>query len=926
VLGLIFSALRARRVQALVMVVLGALTVAAAVAAGWALDAADRAATRARIDGATAEQRTLSVRGTVVLGTDPAGTMGRFRGLIDTGSVERSVVGARLIGMIRNGERRQPVELRALDDFCANVKLEQGRCVGQDGEVVVGADLAQLLGVRVGDKILHEASLTATPVELTLVGLFEPVDPAGWYWAGQSGVAAFTTLPTVARAGGSVSVSATFDAVLKRAAFDDAEALNAGIARLRAGPLEVYSGAPALAADVAADRRATRRGIQVGELQVLLFGALAVAVAAAYAAQERRADAARLAIRGLPRWRIVVATASQSLLPLALGAIWSPWLFAAGAAIVIAADWSATQKRVPELLRVVQPRRPLAAATAEVCALVLAGAALFQVAAEPAADVRRDHGFGLSQVAPLLLAVGAGVLATRVLLAAAGLAGRNALAAGKLTGALAGLTLGRRRTAYRIVPLLAAATCVLALAAQDWAGAATAREQRATVELGADRVLRIAPVARERLLASVRAADPDGHDAMAAVVMGATGASPVIAVDSPRLKAVAGVDGAGLRGAAPQPLVFAGTGLTLTASGAGSKIRFVLSVTGTGEEVVAEFGPVTAETELTASVPACARGCRIDALEADHGPVELRGLAAGGKTVVDGRVFADPARWRTTLAQAASGIQVIQRDDRLRLVDVLPLTDRSIDSRLYVIDTPVPLPALVAGGLAGSDDHDQPAARIFGVSVPLVPRPVATVPRGGTAGVLVDLEYAQRIAAAAHGTEPAVDRAEVWLSGTAGDRVVDRLRAAGLNVIGSDTIAAAIGRAGRLAPALTLLAGLAAGGIVLLLGAVAAAVVAAVDRRQRDAELRNLRGQGVTQRTVRKVDRWSAVAPVLVAVPVGLLAAVVLRLLAPSPVRPFTDRWPVTQPAVQPLALLAAALAALLVFGAVALLGKRGAK
>ncbi|WP_344407652.1 hypothetical protein, partial [Dactylosporangium fulvum] len=68
---------------------------------------------------------------------------------------------------------------------------------------------------------------------------------------------------------------------------------------------------------------------------------------------------------------------------------------------------------------------------------------------------------------------------------------------------------------------------------------------------------------------------------------------------------------------------------------------------------------------------------------------------------------------------------------------------------------------------------------------------------------------------------------------------------------------------------------------------------------------------------------WAPVAPLLVVVPIGLLAAVVLRLLAPPPVRPFTDRWPVTEPAVQALALLAAGVAALAVFGTVALLRRR---
>ncbi|WP_327004157.1 hypothetical protein OHA72_55465 [Dactylosporangium sp. NBC_01737] len=107
---------------------------------------------------------------------------------------------------------------------------------------------------------------------------------------------------------------------------------------------------------------------------------------------------------------------------------------------------------------------------------------------------------------------------------------------------------------------------------------------------------------------------------------------------------------------------------------------------------------------------------------------------------------------------------------------------------------------------------------------------------------------------------------------------------------------------------MTLGAGLAGGAIALLLAAVTAAVVAAVDRRQRGAELAALRRQGLPASTVRTVGRWTAAAPVLVAVPVGLAAAVLLRLLAPAPVRPFADRWPVPVEPVQWLAILATAV------------------
>ncbi|MER7283229.1 hypothetical protein ABT369_53255 [Dactylosporangium sp. NPDC000244] len=922
-LGLVFGALRARRVQALVMLALAAMTVVAAGAAARAAGTAGQDAARARVAAATVAERTLHVRGTVAPGDRPEDVLRRMGNLVHV-PVDERAGGLRLAGDLLGpaGARRQSAELRSAERLCANLTLKQGRCVNADGEVVLPEELARLLGAGVGAKLVHETGLTATPVPLEVVGIFAPADPAGWFWAGQDGVAAYTTAPTVAAAG--ATVTATYDAVLEPEAFDDAAELRTVLDRLRAARLEVTSGAAALADAVAADRRSVRRGIGLAEAQILLFGGLAVAVAAAYAAQERRGDAARLAVRGLPRWRIRAATAGQSLVPLALGSIWSPRLFAAGVVIVAAADWSATRGGVTELMRDVRPRRPLAAATAEVCALGLAAAALFQLVAAPAADVRRDTGFGLAQVAPLLVAAGLGVLGTRLLLAAAGLYGRQALAAGRLSGALAGLTLGRRRTAFRIIPLLAAATCVLALAAQDWQGGDSARAERARVEMGADRVLRVAPVARERLLAAVRAADPGGREAMAVVVTGASAASPVVAVDAARLRAVAGVDGAALHPSAPAPLRFTGTDLALRASGDGNRVRFLLAAEGTGEQAVAEFGPLSPRAEpLTAVVPACDRGCRVEAVEADgalKAPVELRELSAGGATVIAGDVFADPARWRTTVAQASAGIQIVQTGGVLRIGDAQARTRRPVDSRLYVIDAPVPLPALAAGGAADNDRHDQPAASVFGASVPLAPRPAALVPRGGGSGIVVDLEYAARIAAVAVGTVPSAERPEVWLAPGAGDAVIGRLRAAGLDITGSDSVAAATDRADRLAPAVAALGDVAGAGIVLLLAAVAAFVVAAVDRRDRDAETAALRRQGVPHGLLARVERRAALAPVLLAVVVGVVSAVLLRALAPPPVRAFTDSWPVTPPAIQPLALLLAGLAALVVFGAVALL------
>src|SRR6185312_2449096 len=104
-------------------------------------------------------------------------------------------------------------------------------------------ELARQLGAAVGDRVTHDAGLTATTVPLRVVGIYAPADPAGWFWAGQGGAAAYTTAPTVVSANATVIV--TYDALLRPEVFDDAPALRAVLDRLRAGRFEVTSGAPA---------------------------------------------------------------------------------------------------------------------------------------------------------------------------------------------------------------------------------------------------------------------------------------------------------------------------------------------------------------------------------------------------------------------------------------------------------------------------------------------------------------------------------------------------------------------------------------------------------------------------------------------------------------------------------------------------------
>jgi predicted lysophospholipase L1 biosynthesis ABC-type transport system permease subunit len=163
----------------------------------------------------------------------------------------------------------------------------------------------------------------------------------------------------------------------------------------------------------------------------------------------------------------------------------------------------------------------------------------------------------------------------------------------------------------------------------------------------------------------------------------------------------------------------------------------------------------------------------------------------------------------------------------------------------------------------------------------------------------------------------------VWLRKGAPPGLVDRLTAAGLTVVGTDSVAAARDRQARLGPAAALRFHLFAAALTLLLAGVALTVVAGVQRRERRAEITALRRQGVPARVLRAAGRWSALAPVALALLIGLAAAVAARALLRPPVRPFTDGFRVYEPPISVPAVLLALAAATLGFTLAALASGR---
>jgi putative ABC transport system permease protein len=939
---LVWSAIAARRASSLVILVLAALTtIGLSIAPGYAAKSTDRAVS-ARIADTPDAQRTVSAHTDVSLERNAADVLQQFADPIRTAlgvPIARELIGAEVNDSLRAGGQRLAVDLRYRDNVCAELVIT-GDCPHAPGDVILSGQTAGRLGVRAGD------TLTYAQVPLRLVGTYRPRDPLAWPWA-RNGDAAFTTLDTLAKA--RTTVQATYDVVLADTVFTHPDDYAAGLARLNRLPVQVTTTGGGLTARITADRLAVRRGALIAALQLFVIGLVAMAVAAGYAAQERRLDVGQLLLRGARRWRVVAASSGQSAAPLVLGVLigyaaaggligaftgkagWPDWRIAAavavaGVAVAVLADWRATRAPVEQLLRASAPRPPkLSVAVVEASVLALTAASVYQSLSSP-------DPIGLQLLTPAFLAASVAILLGRLVAPAAASIGRSALVAGRLTPSLAALFLARRVSAYRVLPLLAAGGCLFTVAAQDWTDAAAARHTRSQVEVGGERVLTVATVARAKLVDAVHQADPGGHDAMAAVVGGEPSGVPLVAVDSARLAAVVArplrFDPAVLHPAAPAPITFAATSLTLTSSvpahvdvpdlaprsGVPAVLVHLVALD-SGQPATATF---TAAAP-TQAVPACRTGCRLASLELAAGPaIELRELTGDGKPVVTPEMFADAGRWRTAVGNVATTVSPQSHDGRLALAAVGVGRSRlPIDNALYVVDAPIPLPAVIAGGIGQLTAPPERGTRTispFGdraVPVDLVEAPL--LPGVGTHGILVDLAYADRAA----GAGPHDERQQVWLAAGAPDSVVDRLRAAGLTILATDSIAGADDRQARFGPAAADRFVLLAGAADLILAVLALTVVAAVQRRARNAELRAFRQQGVPVKALRAAGRWSALAPAVLAAIAGVLVAAVARLITRSAVPVFTDGWPDPDgpSGARALALVVCAGLLLVVFG-----------
>jgi hypothetical protein len=425
-------------------------------------------------------------------------------------------------------------------------------------------------------------------------------------------------------------------------------------------------------------------------------------------------------------------------------------------------------------------------------------------------------------------------------------------------------------------------------------------------------VLHVRAESAGALVSAVRAADPEGRQALAAAVA-AEGDGGLLLVDADRVGAVAAWDPgwAGTSAAAVGPLLHPAVPtepievrdrLSMTvdvrtdADTADLTLGLQVAVRPvSGVPYLADMGDLrVGVATYTVDLPPCRASACTLATVALRQPVGFPGSSVAGQIVL--RDAADsagpvdlsapgPDGWRigstglpypadpdaAVVAEVADGSVVLD-------VDIGPVQDAAIE----VADHPLELPVLRGSdnaATAASLGSDDVVAGVDGDFIPAVTVGTGVVARLLRSGTMADLPYA----IAASTTGPVALDLQVWLSATADDAVRTALTSEGVEVLSTETVAgreAELGRSGdALALRLFLIAALAA----LLLGAGTLLASAYVVLRRRAYELAALRALGATRRDLISSGRREQLLLAVVGVALGLVTGLVSAAVALGP-------------------------------------------
>ena len=1024
-----WAAIRYRRTQAAVLVLLAALIATCAVFAPLYQRALEQSLLRTSVVAASVADTSLVVRG----GRGAANPGMTSADLVDNVPPALRALYGQPIGQMTDGIaiqpapglKRSPGGIIARDRVCDHLTITTGSCPTAPDEVLVSAKDLAVWGWKVGQVFTTPipgggGPATSTQATLTVAGAYE-VRPDAAYWLrtqvdGKSG--SFITVGTeqVPAIDDFVTIEDTFGTAWREAQATAAFPLRRELVTL--GSLEdisevlrtpgsragrgvdgalVETQLPAIIEEVRSgqDQLAVIVPLLMAQLG-LLAGAILLLVAQA-AVEQRRPEVALARLRGRSRegaGRLVMGELALTValgLPLGFAAAlllsstvrwtllpagvpfevpWSSVLALLLATVVCAvAIWLAARPvqrlTVSSLLRRVSRERARTVGVVDLLAVALAGFGLVGLATGTLEGP-------LALVTPTLIALAAGLVASRLAVPVAAASGRANLRRGRIGPALTAFGLERRPTLRKVVTVVSVAVALTVFAANALVVGERNWTARAQVQAGAPMVLATDSRNPATLLTAARAIDPTGESVSPVAIVGRAdaGATATMAVVSRTFGDVAfAPPGPAYRLgslAAPDvaPVQLEGTRMTGRiawdlAIPEGEKVQLPPGQSGaprpptdsaegaTPSELRVSVTTPTGQrlTRLIAQIPLrgkgsadfdglllCPDGCRLDALEFRKtaqqvsrvsGRLTITGLGVDGTSLR----LADPTRWNRFVPPATSTadklVQLPSQDDTI----ALDLVTTGFSLTLTHADVPALVPGVLAGPVPpGGGASGFTAAGLNGapISVSAV-QSVQTLPVLGGRGVLVDYETLARLG----GVLPDTGTLSVWLA-TPGDadRVTEALAGQGIRVLSQHPYTQARDRLDRSASAWGLRLAAFSGAMGILLAALVVLVLTVTSWRVVARDLAALHMSGVPLATLRRSLVREQLVLVVVGTVVGAACGTVSALVAMPLVPLFAsaaDPVPALDLSPSPAAVAGVVVLALVVLGTTGVLAAAGA-
>ncbi len=603
------------------------------------------------------------------------------------------------------------------------------------------------------------------------------------------------------------------------------------------------------------------------------------------------------------------------------------------AAAAIAARSILTAPVMDQLRRTGGRRARLARSVAiDAAAIALMAAGIYQL--------KRGGSDVLALLTPGLIALTAGLLAVRVLPRIARAQVARTRGSSRVASFLASRNIARRPSGLRIVVLLSLAVGLSVFAIDSWAVASANRVDAARAETGGYEVLHVHSDSAGSLLSAVRAADPSGTMAMAAVVS-SNQQGGLVAVDAERVGAVAAWDpewtgssrstiGAKLHPAPTVPSIPLRDSVSFDVDydrtdGEGD-VTFRMAIrAATGLIHMVEFDELRAgSSTIKVDLPMCvAEACTIEAFTFTQPIGATPSTATGTVTLSNMADSVGPIDltssgidgWRSGAAAIPFPIPpgaVISVPAPGQLVTSFTI-DASADAAIELTDHPAALPVFLGSDLAQSTGTDStPTTQgLDGEIIPVQQLNSGVLPRILRGGALADLSYALD----AMGRAPLPLDYQVWLADDAPESIRATLEAGGFTVTGVDTVDQRVAELSRGGTALALQLFVVAALIALAIGAGTMLANTYVTVRRRAYELAALRSLGASNGVLVRAGRLEQVALAFTGAVLGAVSGLVgAALTLPSLLESASAEYPAPWigPAWTPVAAVMVAVLAVL--------------